>query len=73
MIVRKKRLSGTMMLYCDALLLLENELSPKYFDTLGKLGKIYEIEAMVARDIHRPKTNEENLFLYWLKMQNGED
>lgn len=61
------------MLYCDALLLLENELSPEYFELLSKIGYIYEIEAMVARDINRPKINEENVFLYWLNMNGCEN
>eukprot|EP01016_Furgasonia_blochmanni_P051331 TRINITY_DN8065_c0_g1_i1.p1 TRINITY_DN8065_c0_g1~~TRINITY_DN8065_c0_g1_i1.p1 ORF type:complete len:461 (+),score=158.40 TRINITY_DN8065_c0_g1_i1:114-1496(+) len=68
MAARKKRLSGTMMLFCDALHLKDNELSTQYFSVLEKLGDAYELEAMVARDLQRRKKNEENIYSYWLMM-----
>ena len=72
MLQRKKRMSATLMLLCDCILLKTVEFTPQLLEEVQGLGELYEIEGTMIRDISRwssDKAVEDNLFTYWLLMK----
>lgn len=65
---RQKRLSATMMLYCDALLLKSSEINNELLSHLKILGDIYEIECTMTRDLAKWSGSavDANSYTYWL-------
>eukprot|EP00331_Platyophrya_macrostoma_P035194 CAMPEP_0176460194 /NCGR_PEP_ID=MMETSP0127-20121128/33813_1 /TAXON_ID=938130 /ORGANISM="Platyophrya macrostoma, Strain WH" /LENGTH=160 /DNA_ID=CAMNT_0017851447 /DNA_START=87 /DNA_END=569 /DNA_ORIENTATION=- len=69
---RRKRMSATLILLCDCLLLKTVEITSQTIQEIQRLGEIYEIEGTMARDLARwsfSKPVENNLFTYWLMMK----
>jgi len=69
---RRKRMSATLILLCDCILLKTVEITPQTLQEIQLLGEIYEIEGTMARDLARwsfSKPTENNLFTYWLMMK----
>lgn len=69
---RRKRLSATLILLCDCILLKTAEITPETLQEMQQLGEIYELEGTMARDLARwsfSKPTENNLYTYWLMMK----
>ena len=69
---RKKRLSATMVLLCDALMIKQSDMNDTNFSKLKLLGEIIELEGTRVRDFSRwneSNLDEKNLYTYFLKMQ----
>lgn len=72
LLARRKRLSATIMLYCDALVLGGSGLNQKVVNSMKLLGEIYELEGTMARDVSRWALGESdvNAYSYWLLMKD---